>query len=371
MGILAPRSPRKRVFVCFWLGSLCAAGLLALHAPAAMAQPAADEQKREARRLANEGETFFKEGDYAKAVDRFRQADAHFHAPTLVIMEARSQERLGALLEARALYQKVAAEDLGPSPAPKFKAAQEEAKKQVEALDARIPSVVVVLTRAPAGARVAIDGVEVDPSRLGSPIQVNPGSRVITAAAAGAEERSITVKLGEGARERAELVFPEARLPAGVEARSAPPLSPPSLSPSPVSSVQSPSSSPPMAPRGGGLSGGAAGEPESTRSSAPAIVAFTVGGAGVVTGLVAGGIWLSKNADIRSQCAGDVCPAALQPDIDVTKATGRLAVAGFVIGAAGLGAGAVLMLVSPKSSGSGAAARLFIGPGSASVRGSF
>ncbi|NUQ76828.1 MAG: hypothetical protein HUU21_25110 [Polyangiaceae bacterium] len=328
MGILIVRAPLMRAFM-----GLCAAALVALHAPGAGAQPAGEDSKREARRLANEGEQLFKEGDYKSAAERFRQADAHFHAPTLVMMEARSHERLGALLEARALYEKVATEDLGPSSSAKFQEAQSEAKKKLEALLSRIPSVLIVITRAPAGTRVTIDGVEIEPARLASPIEVNPGPRVIAASAAGAGDRSTVAVVKEGVIETVELSFPEA--------------------PAPVAPAKA----------------AVADAPKTSRL--PAIIAFSAGGAGVLTGIVAGALWASKNSDIRSQCDGDVCPKSLVPDIEVTKMTGRLAVAGFVIGAAGAATGVVLMAISPSSAGQGASAGLVIGPGSAFVRGSF
>jgi hypothetical protein len=351
---------------------LCATAVSSLGAPDASAQAATEEQKSEAKKLANEGARHFSEGNFARAYELFMQAEGHAHAPTFLLRAARAQERMDALIEARALYEKVAREKLDPGASKPWKQAQEDAKRALEAIDPRIPTVLIVLTPASSSARVRIDGAEVSPGRLGQPVQVNPGKHQIVAAVPGAGERSVQVTLKEGARERVELKFPNNTSPPIDELPpqpgSPPAATPPGASPPPVSApAQGPyASSVAPLPAPNGAPSTSAGTP------VPAIVAFSIGGAGLLTGVVAGAIWLSKNSDILPQCTDGECPARLGPEIDTTITIGRLAAAGFVIGAVGGVVGSWILFTSGGQAGSpGGAAKVVIGPGSIAVRGAF
>src|SRR5690348_13610735 len=95
-----------------WLSSILVSGILlslgVAEAQTAKPQPA----KLEARKLADEGQTLFEAGDYRGAIARLREADAKFPAPTIKLALAEAQEKLGQLLEARAVYQRIATADL-------------------------------------------------------------------------------------------------------------------------------------------------------------------------------------------------------------------------------------------------------------------
>jgi hypothetical protein len=356
------RAPRRIALLI-----LCATAITSFPALTASAQPATEAQKAEAKQLANEGARHFKEGNFTKAYELFVQADARVHAPTFLIMAARSQERMGALIEARALYEKVAREELGPRASEKFKAAQEEAKRALEAIGPRIPTVQIDLKRAPSNVRVRIDGVEVPRERLSQPVEVNPGTRLIVAAGDGSDNRSVSVTLKEGSREKVELVFPEDTSPPSADLPFEPPA--PSSEQRPAGSAPPPS---PLAPWSAPLLPPNGAPTPSAGSPVPMIIAFSIGGVGVLTGVVTGAIWMSKDSDIRSQCSGDRCPADLASDIESAKTMGRLAVAGFIVGAAGIGVGTYLVVSSPgPTSTSSGATQVLLGPGSVGVRGSF
>jgi hypothetical protein len=350
---------------------LCTAALIALHASEAGAQAPTTAQKSQARDLADEGERQFNAGNYKKAYELFVQAEALVHRLPFLVMAARSQERMGSLVEARALYERVVAEDLGANPKKQLVTAQEEAKKGLEAIKPRIPSVQIVLTRAPSNVRVRIDGAEVPPERIGQPVEVNPGTRRIVASVSGMDKQSASVTLKEGARDRVELTFSEGASPSSSELASAP--SPPF--------VEDPSSSahPPPAPTarpmpsGAPSSLGSNGAPQTSAGSPfPAIIAFAVGGAGVLTGVVAGALFISNNKTILSQCPGNQCPQRLADDIDDAKTMGRLALAGLIIGAAGIGVGTWLVVTSPDpTSTPSTVTQVWLGPSSIGVRGTF
>jgi hypothetical protein len=81
---------------------------------------------------------------------------------------------------------------------------------------------------------------------------------------------------------------------------------------------------------------------------------------------------MSKNSNIRSQCSGDRCPAHLESDIESAKTMGRLAVAGFIVGGAGIGVGTYLVVTSPgPTATSSGVTQVLLGPGSVGVRHSF
>jgi hypothetical protein len=317
-----------------------------------------DSAKEQARKLAEQGFDASEAGNYKAAAQFFRQADERFHAITLVLLQGHALAKSGSLLEARALYERVINEKL-PAGAPKeFIDAKAEAKTALQELNKRIPTLRIDVRDAPAGARVTIDGVEVPASEWNRPIAREPRALTITGAATGHEPVTRSVTLKEGAHESVTLTFPTAE-PSSV------PLAPDPAAPSahpPLASAPIVSSNrPPMAKGHSGF------------SPIPAAVALSFGGVGVVTGLVTGAMWRSKDNDIRSQCEGDICPARLQPEIDRAKALGRIAVAGFVVGGVGLGVGITLIALSGSKSSSDptATTTLLVGPGSLAVKGSF
>jgi hypothetical protein len=352
--------------------------LLTLSSLPTAAQPTATEDiKRTARQLANQGEERFKAGDYKQALELFRKAEASFHAPPLVLMQAHSQAKMGALLEARALYEQVVREELGPSSPARFRAARDEAIRELESLKSRIPTVRIVVTRPPDGARVDIDGTEVPAARLANPIELNPGPHTITAAGRASAAPPVAITLLEGARETVNLVFPADLAPTPTPLENAPffeppPGAPPTQAP-PPSTSSAPYASPPPPPSPPPPSPPPPPNPNAAGSLILPVTAFGIGAAGLVTGVVAGVGWINKDSDIRGQCSGTACPDRLQPDIDGAKLIGRLALTGFIVGLAGVGVGTTLLLVSSSQASAQAtgSTMLVIGPGSVGLHGSF
>src|SRR5262245_13851044 len=125
--------------------------------PPAAAQPKGSAQD-EARALGEKAVEAFKAQRWAEAYDLFSKADAVFHAPTLVSFMAECKKNQGHLLEARALYQRVAGEALPASAPAQFKRAQENARGEVTALARRIPSARVVVRGGGDGVSVTVDG---------------------------------------------------------------------------------------------------------------------------------------------------------------------------------------------------------------------
>lgn len=112
----------------------CAA--LAVLAPATThaqgAPPPAQANSRErARALADKGYELFEAGKFEEAIKAFEEAERNFHAPTVLLLLARANVRLGRLREARGVYQRIIDEVLPAGAPPPFVEAQETARKEL------------------------------------------------------------------------------------------------------------------------------------------------------------------------------------------------------------------------------------------------
>jgi hypothetical protein len=95
------------------------------------------EPRDEARALAQSGSAAFKEQRYAEALERFEAAEARLHAPTHLLMLARTHLALGDVARAREAYRSLVAEPLPDGAPPAFAKAREEGAAELALLDAR------------------------------------------------------------------------------------------------------------------------------------------------------------------------------------------------------------------------------------------
>jgi hypothetical protein len=113
---------------------------------------------------------------------------------------------------------------------------------------------------------------------------------------------------------------------------------------------------------------------EQPRSGPPPLawVAFGGGGAGLAVGVIAGLVADGKHSTLQGECNNTTTTCAPQyaGDLDGFHAARTWSTVGYVVGALGVAGGAVLWLTTPQTSRS-TAARVWIGPGSAGVAGSF
>ncbi|AUX40720.1 uncharacterized protein SOCE26_021210 [Sorangium cellulosum] len=158
------------------------------------------QSKAAARSLADEGWNLYTAGRYEDALKAFSQAEAKVHAPTVLLMMARANEKLGRLLEARAVYKRIVEEKLAAGAAPAFVQAQASAKEELAALLPRIPTVRVVVRGAASDAvTLTLGGTSVEPSSF---VERNPGDHVLVATITGRRPIVRTVNLTEGVREQ-------------------------------------------------------------------------------------------------------------------------------------------------------------------------
>ncbi|HSN98183.1 MAG TPA: tetratricopeptide repeat protein [Candidatus Nanopelagicales bacterium] len=121
----------------------CAAALLAFSPTLTRAQGAPPQasggSRDQARALADRGFALHEQGKYAEALAAFEEAERQFHAPTVLLMIARSQVKLGRLADARATYERIVDEQLANYAPPPFFEAQAAARKELEELAAQMP----------------------------------------------------------------------------------------------------------------------------------------------------------------------------------------------------------------------------------------
>jgi tetratricopeptide (TPR) repeat protein len=152
-----------------------------------------------------EGLRLYKAMRYQEAFDKLRRAEEIRHSATRVLYMARCQYKLGKLLEARALYERV----LGEKPSKNAPGNQlderEEAKKELEVVRVRTPRVKLLLSgMAAKEAKVFVDGVRV--LVWDKELELNPGQHTIEVTTAGAEPLLRTFTVGEGRTKTVTLV---------------------------------------------------------------------------------------------------------------------------------------------------------------------
>jgi hypothetical protein len=299
----------------------------------AYAQDAGSQDIAQARQLGQQAQAAYDKGDFVESEKLWSAAaKLYTQAPTLTLGLARTQAKLGKVVAAQESYNKIVREwGNNPNPPPAFKDAVEAAKNEVGAVSAKVASVTVSV-EGPTNPVVTIDGQAVPAAALGLKRPVDPGSHKVSATADGYKPADTTFSVAEGGSAAASLKMEKdpnavAAVPGGPAAGTGP-----------------------SSPSEPGADTGSKGSMNKTL----AIVAFGVGGAGLVVGAVTGLIASGKASDLKAKCGADknTCPADSQSDIDSYKSVGTISTIGFVVAGVGAVTGLVLLLTAPKSSAS-------------------
>ncbi|WP_437511472.1 tetratricopeptide repeat protein [Sorangium sp. So ce1099] len=183
--------------------------------------PPTPHAKATARALADQGLSHYEAGRHAEALRAFHEAEAAVHAPTLLLMIARTYEKLGRLTESRAVYRRLVNEELAPGSPRAFLAAVDEAKQELAALEPRIPTLEVTLSgAAPDAVVLTVDSERIAPSM---PVERDPGEHQVAAAIAGQRLVTKTIRLEEGTREHVVLhLTPPSAAPLSARAPASP-----------------------------------------------------------------------------------------------------------------------------------------------------
>jgi hypothetical protein len=282
------------------------AGVLAV-APRAHADPSGADVLI-ARQLANEGIALSQRGDCEGALSKLQRAEAIHHAPTILVHMGECQIRLGRLVDALASLDRVARENLGPTPPRAFVVAQERATVLLAELKPKLGTLRVEATGPRTGATYRIDGGELQEAALGLDRPIDPGAHVIEATTADGQRVRREVKIGAGATELVTLVLPAA-LPAG----------PAPASPAPTS-------------KGGG-----------SRALGWGLTAG--GAAALVASGVFAGITLSTKSDLDGACAEKSCPPSARDDYDSARTTATVSGIALGVGVVAIAAGVYLLVL--------------------------
>lgn len=323
---------------------------------------AQDADIAQARQLGQQAQAAFEAGNYAESEKLWAAAAKLYSAaPTLTLGLARAQVKLGKFVAAQESYNRIIREwSSVASPPPAFKDALESAKTEVTAVSSKIASVVVTV-EGPAAPVVTIDGQTVPPAALGLKRPVDPGTHTVKASADGFKPTEATFHVAEGGSADAKLKM-EKSADGAVAAVPAP--------------VGSPTGSSPTEP-------GPEGSSKGGSSKTLALVAFGVGGAGLVVGSITGILAIGKHGDLKDKCPDGSCPATEQSTVDSYKTMGTISTIGFIVAGVGGIAGAVLLFTAPKETASSGRSRFatvpakgvimtpYLGVTSAGLTGSF
>jgi hypothetical protein len=374
-GLSTARRVRRRWFVrptSFLVISFISVTLGSLFAVAhsAHAQEPSTSDRESARTLMQEGDARRDHKDYKGALESYRAADAIMHVTSTGLAVGRMQIELGELVEARDKLSEVARIAAKPNESPVLAEARGTAQALGEEVEARVPGLRVSLRGVPEGVTptLNVDGANIPSSGQLGYHRLNPGRHVVLAHA-GSVDRREEIVLKE--RERRDLALD---------------LSPPSAPAIPSSNVAPPiqEATPPTSPPKDANQAASSTGPWKTL----AWVGFGIGGVGIVAGTVTGLMSIAHTNSAKDVPVNEggcnpqgQCGQPTWSDIDAAKTTGTISTVAFIVGGAGVVLGIVSVIMNGKANAERGAAlskapyrmRLepWISPGAGGVRGVF
>lgn len=168
------------------------------------------ERKAAARAAYLEGAAAQDKGNCAEALPKFETAQKLYDAPTHLHHIAQCQAATGRLVEAQETYETLAHYALSPSAPDAFKQAQESGKKELAAIQPKIPTLRVGITPQAStlqNLQVTINGKKMPNELVGIARPMNPGTYTITATATGYKTANVDVVLKEGEQKPADVAL--------------------------------------------------------------------------------------------------------------------------------------------------------------------
>jgi hypothetical protein len=314
---------------------------LVLVASTARADGPTSAQKETARGQMQLGDQSFAAGDFSRALDAYRSADAIMGVPTTAWAVGKTYARLGKLVEAVDALQRAKLHPKRPGEPDVFAKARAQAAELDADLARRIPTIVITV-RGPGSSdevTLYIDGAPVERATSSLPQRVNPGAHAVEARAEGYTSAEQTIDVTEGERAAVELVLARERVetaaPSGEE-------------------------TPP-------------GEEESAGTAMTvAFVGFGVAGAGLVAGVITGALSYTRAKELEERCPGGVCSESDRGEQESIIALANGSNASLAVGGVGLAVGIGALIFALQTEPDAAApVEPVIGLGSMGVRGSF
>ena len=314
---------------------------LLLASSRAEAQQTDERARGAARALAEDGVTALQSGDTNGAIDKLERAYQIVRLPTVGLWSARALAKAGRLVSAAERYVDVTRWS-GASDARQAQAQADAARERADLLP-RIGTLTLLVEGAQASdVTVTLDGEPVLGALVGASQPVDPKHHVAKATR-GADTAEQAFDIAEGQRLSVSLKF-------GAPSAVAPVA--PVASPQPEAAA-APVVAPAAAPPATGGDEGTNKTPSFWNGQRIASVA--VGGAGLVSAIVSGvftGSALSKKSDSKAYCAGSACtdPRGVK-DLSDARSAGNIATITGIAGIGLIGAGVVLFLTAPSTSG--------------------
>ena len=304
-----------------WPAALTLAGMLTVVDAGAEVTPTDSTASGRdlARSVAVTGREAFYAGDYETALALFRRAYTLFPAPTVVLYEARSLEKLGFWLEALEAYVRTTQMPVDGAPA-QFSEAVAAAREEARDLRSRIPTLTLKVDGVSGhdpSLELSINGRAIGAAQLGQAQSLNPGVYQVSGS------------VSPDRRDESKVVLEKGQNLTVVLALAAPSLTPP--------------------PPGGSNADGSLVDYSDASSRPTPWLAYAAGGvgvAGVGTGLVTGLMATSKHSEAETACGEDrICPPGTEA-VNAFRTLRLISTVSYGIGAAGIAAGVVLWLTA-------------------------
>jgi len=277
-----------------------------------------------AEALFREGREALAKGDYSEACEMFSRSNDLDSAPGTQLNLGECEALRGRVATAYFLFRTVE-QQLDPNDI-----RSPIAKSKREAVELRLPRLVIKLPdNAPPDSRIFMGGRTFTPGELREPLIVDPGIVEITVTASGHNNNTMRVLLEE-AKITSVVIAP---LPAPIVTTS------PTLPPSPSASTSQPPVQQTQAYR--------VAAPSHRRPASKAGTAFLgVGIGGCLLGGVAGILTLGAKSTNNAHCDATTrsCDSVGRDAASRGQVLGALTIAGFGIGAVGLGLGTYLLV---------------------------
>ena len=258
------------------------------------------------------------------------------HSPVHLSYIGQCHANLGHLVEAHETYIRLSREELPPTARDAVKRAVAEASEKAKQIEPRLPYLAIKVQGLAPGetAEVTLNGAAVPAALIGIPAPTNPGEYVVRGTAPGKDSGEVKVTLQEGQRKDAIVVLHST----GVAPAPAPVPAATGASNPPASQTS---------PQDAGVSS------DASKWRIPAYVGLGVGVVGVGFGTYFA-LDAGKAADeadelcggSRSSCDPSVPRDEVESKNDQAGSSRTKAIVGFVIGGAGLAAGATMLVLS-------------------------
>jgi hypothetical protein len=238
---------------------------------------------------------------------------------------------------------------------------REDCAQRLSELDAAMPAIEFEVKDAKGNdlgaVRVFLDGQMLTDHLRGAAIPIDPGEHRLVFRAEGKRHVERTVIIRERDKARVEHIVME-DAPAPEEPAPNPASVAPMAWPTMKPAATAPTETQPPATGGRKLT------PLFFAAAGVAVVGLGVGiGAGVAS--------TSSHTSLQNECTGNDCPPTAQGDLDSFHTLRTVSDIGYVVGAAGVVGAAFLFFTAPRKPATPQAARIWLGPTSAGVAGTF